>query len=167
MTFHPRAAALKALCFLKPDRLPTELPVGPSPRQQGWRRAMHKARLALHAAEHAPVLQAEGCLDRAYGVWAHTAKKELMHLTGCVDIKRGKRGSTPKLQLRPVVINRSLLADPTNRLAKAFKWVAGRFEELLQWQHGSEAFAQVMDTLRSNPPFVGEYREAEEAGSGS
>ena len=152
MTFHLRAAALKALCFLKPDRLPTELPVGPSPRQQDWSRAMQKARFAPHAAEHAPVLQAKGCLDRAYGAWAHTAEKELMHLTGCMDIKRGKRGSTPKLQLRSVVINRSLLADPTNRLAKAFKWVAGHLEELLQRQQGSEAFVQVMDTFKSNPP---------------
>ena len=44
------------------------------------------------------------------------------------------------------------LADPTNRIAKAFKWVAGRPEELLQREHGSEAFAQVLDTFRSSPP---------------
>ena len=113
---------------------------------------MQKAEFALHAAEHAPIIQAKGCLDRAYGVWAHTAEKELMHLTGCMDIKRGKRGATPKLQLRSVVIPRGLLADPTNRPAKAFKWVAGRLEELLQKQHWSEAFFQVLDTFRSNPP---------------
>ena len=78
-----------------------------------------------------------------------------------MDIKRGRRGATPKLQLRSVVIPRGLLANPENRLAKAFKWVAGRLEGLLQKQHGSEAFFQVLDTLRSNPPpFVGEEQEA-------
>eukprot|EP00972_Heterocapsa_arctica_P002341 339555-Heterocapsa_arctica.AAC.1 len=36
LTFHPKLTSLKALGFRRPPALPTELPIGPRPRQQDW-----------------------------------------------------------------------------------------------------------------------------------
>ena len=94
MVFHKKLGRLKALGYIKPPALPTDLPFGPRPCPVEWGQAAQAAQAALHAARHSSTQEARACLDLAYKAWAQSAESDIIGLTGAQGIKTGIRGAT-------------------------------------------------------------------------
>eukprot|EP00972_Heterocapsa_arctica_P012303 1805351-Heterocapsa_arctica.AAC.1 len=92
-----------------------------------------------------------------------TAEKELIMVTGAEGVRTGERGKMPKLTMRSIMSEKGIWATGAARPAKAFKWVTGRLEEILESTAG-ENKGKVLGTLRASPPaFVVAEAEAEGA----
>eukprot|EP00972_Heterocapsa_arctica_P041918 6182179-Heterocapsa_arctica.AAC.1 len=57
----------------------------------------------------------------------------------------------PKLTMRSIMSEKGFWASGASKPAKAFKWVTGRTEELLEATAGKDK-GKVLGTLRANPP---------------
>eukprot|EP00972_Heterocapsa_arctica_P072331 10684735-Heterocapsa_arctica.AAC.1 len=53
-------------------------------------------------------------------------------VTGAEGVRTGERGSMPKLTVKSIMSEKGLWASGASKPAKAFKWVTGRVEELLE-----------------------------------
>eukprot|EP00972_Heterocapsa_arctica_P084508 12448680-Heterocapsa_arctica.AAC.1 len=59
-------------------------------------------------------------------------------VTGAEGVRTGERGSLPKLTMKSIMSEKGFWAAGAAKPAKAFKWVTGRVEELLEGTAGKD-----------------------------
>ena len=80
--FHGRLGEMKARILAKPQALPVDKPVGPSPAPQDWEGVQAAMEEVVRLARRGGAEEARAALRQGYKMWADLAEKELVRVLG-------------------------------------------------------------------------------------